>query len=188
MGTNCKRQFQTLASLLTIVALTGAANVAGGAVPSAASLGVVLAPGPQGLVVAGETSAATYAGLRVGDRITAVNGQRVATEAAFLNRLAMSGGAATIVVIRNGTVQTLGTPPARATSTTTTAAAARVPAPRGFAASGLINPSQMVITSQGVMHKDLAARLGLPGIPFTGSPEHSGGVTSTSAPTSMMRR
>jgi len=32
--------------------------------------------------------------------------------------------------------------------------------------AGWMNPSQMVQTSQGVMHRDAAARLGLPGTPI----------------------
>jgi predicted metalloprotease with PDZ domain len=179
MRANCKGHVTSLASLVSSVAFLAAMNVAEGAGrspvgPTAASLGVVLVSGPQGLIVSGLTAPSAYANLRVGDRITAVNGQRVATEAAFLNRLAVTGSGATIMVIRNGSVQTL-----TILSPRPSGLPRRGPAVAS-SAGGLINPSQMVITSQGVMHKDVAARLGLPGVPFTGSPESSGGVPTTS--------
>lgn len=95
-----------------------------------------------------------HMGLRAGDQIIAVNGRRVSTEAAFMNRLMMtrsSTQAASIAVSRNGRLQIL-----------------NVPSSLG---SGFMNPDLMVMTSQGVMHRDAAARLGLAGTPITGSPE-----------------
>lgn len=106
------------------------------------------------LIVVGVTPSYGHIGLRAGDQIVAVNGRRVSTEAAFMNRLTMprSGTQATsIMVARNGTVQLLNVPT--------------------LLGGGIINPNLMVMTSQGVMHKDTAARLGLVGTPITGSPE-----------------
>ncbi|MEX2175872.1 MAG: hypothetical protein WD872_16025 [Pirellulaceae bacterium] len=101
-------------------------------------------------------------GLRADGRIVAVNGVRVSSEAALRNRIKMSGGNAKITVARNGRLQTFSAPAPQANQR----AASRTSG--GF---GIINPALMVMTSQGVMHRDAAARLGLPGTPISGTPE-----------------
>jgi hypothetical protein len=121
------------------------------------------------------TSPAPIADLRVADQITAVNGHRVATTPALLNRLAATGNSGKLTIVRNGRRETV---TAGTTSNAPPTNATRGPvSPRG----GLINPSQMVITSQGVMHKAAAARLGLSGTPYSGAPESSGGVSFPAA-------
>jgi len=141
---------------------------------STANLGVEVATTPRGLFVFQVTSAAPIADLRVADLITAVNGRRVQTPAALLNRLAATGNSGTLTIVRNGQreIVSAGTP---ADPKVNSGSPARRPVAPG---GGFINPSQMVITSQGVMHKAAAARLGLSGTPFSGAPESSGSVPS----------
>jgi ribosomal protein S8 len=62
------------------------------------------------------------------------------------------------------------------TSRTTASTSAVVARSAGY---GIMNPALMVMTSQGIMHRDAAARLGLPGTPISGAPESSGGVITT---------
>jgi len=121
---------------------------------SATSLGVTLNDAGDQLVVVATTS--NYLGLQVGDRIVAVNGRRVSTEAAFVNRLGIANGnqGPSIVIARNNQLQTLNVR-ARQNS------------------GGWLNPDRMVITSQGAMHVEAAERLGLPGTPFPGTEERS---------------
>jgi hypothetical protein len=129
------------------------------------NLGVTLANTPQGLFVADVTSASPFAGLRMADRITAVNGRRVPTSTAFLNRLAATRFSGHITVIRDGQRQTLavgGVADPSAAALAATAPANAITNTR----SSVVNPANLVITSQGVMHRDAAARLGLSGTPF----------------------
>lgn len=114
------------------------------------ALGVVFVTTPRGLFVRQVTSTTPFANLRVADEITAVNGRRVETEAAFTVGMARSNGAATIMVRRNGRVQAIKV---------------------GAGSNGKLNPSFMVMTSQGVMHRDAAIRLGLVGTPIHGTQE-----------------
>lgn len=126
----------------------------------AAQLGLSFGTSQGGLFV--RSAGMTNLGLRAGDQIIAVNGRRVATEAAFMNRLTLSKSGArgvTISVVRNSRIQILTVPAGGGTFTGTTTA------------GGFMNPALMVMTSQGVMHRDTAARLGLPGTPITGTPE-----------------
>jgi len=104
-------------------------------------------------------------GLQAGDQIVAVNGGRVATEVAFNNRLkaGQRGGKLTITVIRNGKLQTTNSVPPLST------AAAGQSGTHTAANTGWMNASLMVKTSQGVMHRDAAARLGLTGEPLGAS-------------------
>jgi PDZ domain len=141
---------------------------------STANLGVDVATTPRGLFVFQVTSGAPIADLRVADLITAVNGRRVETPAALLNRLAATGNSGTLTIIRNGQREIVRAGTAAAPQVNSPTAGRRVVPPGG----GFINPSQMVITSQGVMHKAAAARLGLAGTPFGGAAESSGGVPS----------
>ncbi len=154
--------FQHLTPTVAILALSLAVRVpsaqaVGPAANTPTDLGAIFVTVPQGLFVRQLTSSTPYAGLRFADHITAINGRRVETEAAFLNHLALSRGSV-ITVVRNGRVQTLNASPT--TSITTTR-------PGG----GIINPSDFVRTSRGVMHKDAARRLGLSGTPIDGTPE-----------------
>jgi len=121
---------------------------------SATSLGVTLNTAGDQMVVVATTS--NLLGLQVGDRIVAVNGRRVSTEAAFVNRLKIASGnqSPTIIVARNNQLQTLSV---RARQST----------------GGWMNPDLMVLTSQGVMHVEAAERLGLPGTPIHGTEERS---------------
>jgi len=130
---------------------------------SAAQLGLSLGTSQGGLFV--RSAGMTNLGLRVGDQIVAVNGRRVSTEAAFMNRLTASktGQGATISVVRNGRIQILTVPAMGGGQGTFSRTAS--------AGGGFMNPAFMVMTSQGVMHRDVAARLGLPGTPITGTPE-----------------
>jgi hypothetical protein len=114
------------------------------------NLGVTLITTPQGLFVRQQTSPTPFANLHFADQITSVNGRRVDTEAAFMAQLMKSNGSATLTVLRGGRVQTLGVRPV---------------------ARGIINPADIVMTSQGAMHKDAARRLGLSGTPISGTPE-----------------
>jgi len=127
---------------LAVTATNLPAAPPGPAAPRAASLGLNLATVRNRLLVTQAMPGAAL-GLRAGDEIVAVEGRRVATEAAFMNRLAAAnnGGAPTVAFVRGGRLQ--------------------VVSPAGW-----MNPSQMVQTSQGVMHRDAAARLGLPGTPI----------------------
>jgi hypothetical protein len=145
---------------LTVPSLQAATGRAG--LTSASSLGLYVSTINRRLMVIGVTGAFANLGVRFGDQIVAVNGRRVAAEAAFLNRLTMAkrgSPSVTITVVRNGRLQNLKVP-------------VMIPAPRSNRMSrGIMDPSQMVKTSQGVMHRDAAERLGLPGTPITGTPE-----------------
>lgn len=139
-----------VALLLVLIATSAQADPHGQKAKNAPNL----RPFHGRLMVVGVTPSYGHLGLRAADQIAAVNGRRVSTEAAFLNRLTMTKNgtqAASIAVVRNGRFQIL-----------------NVPIPLG---GGFMNPNLMVMTSQGVMHRDAAARLGLIGTPITGSPE-----------------
>jgi S1-C subfamily serine protease len=139
-----------LSLILTMPVPKSQAASPGKKAKSAASLGLLVNVVDDRVVVAGSTTQALPLGLRVGDRIVAVNGRRVSSEAAFMNRLATAPRgkqAPSIVIVRNNKTQTLST------------------------SGGWMSPSQMVLTSQGAMHKDAAARLGLPGTPIEGTEE-----------------
>jgi len=139
---------------------------------SAAHLGLYVSTINRRLMVIGVTGTYANLGVRFGDQIVAVNGRRVAAEAAFLNRLAMAkrgSASVTLTIARNGRLQNLNVPVTTAPVSTRSAG--------GFG-GGFMNPDLMVMTSQGVMHRDAAERLGLPGTPITGSqewPEHPAG-------------
>jgi hypothetical protein len=131
---------------------------------TAKDIGLALVATPFGLFVR-DVSSTPYAGMQIGDRIAAVNGHRVNTEAAFLNHLARSGFTASIMVARNGKLGVLNSP---------------TPSISRPAGGGFINPADLVVTSQGVMHKDVARRLGLSGTPVVGTSlptHHTGGGT-----------
>jgi len=135
-----------LALLLAMIATTVQAAPRGQKPASASSLGLSLITVHDRLMVVKVTAPQGPNGLRAGDQIVAVNRRRVATEAAFMNRLTMTNSATpatSISVARNGKVQIMTAPGA-----------------------GWMNPALMVYTSQGVMHRDAAARLGLAGTPF----------------------
>jgi predicted metalloprotease with PDZ domain len=135
-----------LALLLEMIATTVQAAPRGQQSARASSLGLTLITVHERLMVVKVTALQGPNGLRAGDQIVAVNRRRVATQAAFMNRLTMTNGGTpttSISVARNGKVQIMNVPGA-----------------------GWINPALMVRTSQGVMHKDAAARLGLAGTPF----------------------
>lgn len=141
-----------LSLILTMPDLNSQAASPGQKAKSATSLGLLVNVVDDGLVVAGSTTQTPPLGLRVGDRIVAVNGRRVSTEVAFMNRLATAPRgkqAPSIVVVRNNRLQTLST------------------------STGWLNPDLVVLTSQGAMHKDAAERLGLPGTPIEGTEERS---------------
>src|SRR5262245_227158 len=123
-------------------------------VATAANWGLSVAPAKNRLVVVGSTAPNSPLGLKAGDQIVAVNGRRVATETAFVNRLSQ---ATNIAIVRDGRTQIIGAPVVARTN----------PNQAGVPSSvGWMNPALMVRTSQGVMHRDAAARLGLAGTPL----------------------
>ncbi len=127
---------------------------------SASSVGLQVMPVQRRLMVVQATAPYGDVGLRSGDQIVAVNSRRVSTEAALMNRLSSSGRQGTsITIARNGSLYFLNAPPF----------VNPAPAPSGEGA--FVNLSFMVMTSQGAMHRDAAARLGLSGTPISGSPE-----------------
>jgi hypothetical protein len=133
---------------------------------SAANLGLYVSTINRRLMVIGVTGTYANLGVRFGDQIVAVNGRRVAAEAAFLNRLTMAkrgSASVTLTIARNGRLRTLNVP--------AISAAPRSTRSGGGFGGGFMNPDLMVMTSQGVMHRDAAERLGLPGTPITGTPE-----------------
>ena len=150
-------------TLLMITPGAATANSFRATITSASNLGLTLTTMQRRLMVLSSTGMYAQLGVRAGDQIVAVNGQRVSAEAAFLNRLAMArrgSSTVTLTVARNGGLFQMNVPAlvtiARADSTATASA-------RG---AGWMNPDLMVRTSQGVMHRDAAARLGLPSEPF----------------------
>ena len=162
----------------TTVALTAVLMLAAPSVPrleaatgraslsNATNLGLYVSTINRRLMVIGVTGTYANLGVRFGDQIVAVNGRRVAAEAAFLNRLTMAkrgSASVTLTIARNGRLQTVNVPAITAAPRSTRSAG-------GFG-GGFMNPDLMVMTSQGVMHRDAAERLGLPGTPITGTPE-----------------
>jgi predicted metalloprotease with PDZ domain len=151
-------------ALLPVIIATGAqAAPRGKKAMNASSLGLLLTTGHDRLMVVGVAAPTGPLGLLAGDQIVAVNGRRVSTEAAFMNRLTgtRNGTQATsITVARNGRLQVMNAPPPPAGGRMSPSLAGS-PSSGGF-----LNPNQMVRTSQGVMHRDAAARLGLPSTPF----------------------
>jgi ribosomal protein S8 len=132
--------------------------------PAAASLGLNLTNVNGHLTVAAASAPLGTLVLRTGDVIVAVNGHWVASEAAFVNLLTQakgSGHGVNITLVRNGTSQVVSAvPPSRSLPNR----------------SGFLNPDLIVMTSQGAMHRDAAARRGLPvTTPITGTPERSTG-------------
>jgi hypothetical protein len=144
------------------------ASAAGGSA-SAASVGLHVNSVNGRLMVVGVNSPSHPWGVRAGDQIVAVNGRKVSSEAAFMNRLSAKS-TPSLVIARNNRLHNL--------NVSAPQIAARVgasPAGRGRG-GGFMNPDLMVMTSQGVMHKEAAERLGLPGTPIEGSPEGSTGT------------
>ena len=134
---------------------------------TAASMGLMLNSVNGQLMVVGVTS--NFLGLRAGDQIVAVNGRRVSTEAAFMSRLAIETKTPNLVIARNNRLQTVGLGTQVSAGATVSTRGSVSPAARG---GGFMNPDLMVMTSQGVMNKEAAKRLGLEGTPINGSPEH----------------
>jgi predicted metalloprotease with PDZ domain len=133
----------------------------------AANVGLSLTSNRNGLVVTGVGQTAASAGFRVGDLVVAVNGQRVSTPRAFWARIAANQGG-NVAVYRSGGLQML---TLQAAASGQTAAAGRAaPTTRS---GGILNISQMVLTSQGIMHREAAIRLGLPYTPIPGAPNQS---------------
>lgn len=164
----------TVSAASTILAGEGYRSV------SASAYGIVLMPNQDRLVVARVTGPFASFGLRTGDQIVAVDGRRVTTERAFVARLVAgnrSASGADILVGRNGQAIHVNSRQYIAagggvTSTSSSSATdvARSAPPTATSRSGFINPANMVITKDGrVMHKDVAARLGLESRPFEGS-------------------
>jgi len=138
---------------------------AAGRTTNATSFGILLAANPNGLYVAQVQGPWAQFGLQAGDQIVAVNGRRVATERALVGRLSASTatGGATIVVARGGNTHQI---TATAATGGTSGLAAQNSVQRG---GGFLNPANMVITSDGrIMHKAVAARLGLESRPLSG--------------------
>jgi hypothetical protein len=151
-----------LALVMALIATTAQAAPRGPVSQGAAGLGVVLGNAQGRLVVVRLTAPQTLIGLRAGDQIIAVDGHQVSTEAAFMQRLSAarpSVSGTTVTLTRNGVRQNVNV----------TAAPGR-PTSRVHI-SGFADPTQLVLTSQGVMHRETAARLGLPGVPISGTPE-----------------
>jgi S1-C subfamily serine protease len=76
---------------------------------SAANLGLYVSTINRRLMVIGVTGTYANLGVRFGDQIVAVNGRRVAAEAAFLNRLTMAkrgSASVTLTIARNGRLRT----------------------------------------------------------------------------------
>ncbi len=121
------------------------------------------------LTVVDVTAPDGHIGLRNGDQIIAVNGQRVSTEAAFRKRLSMTRNGprdVRITINRNQLRDVLSVPASPGNGPRNRSQA------NNASRSGFINPDLLVVTSQGVMHRETAERLGLPYTPFVGSPEY----------------
>lgn len=154
-------------SLGLLALAVSAATAAGQSAPRP----IAFAPHPNRLIVARVDLSAANLGLRIGDQVTAVGGRRVSTPVAFWNRIS-SSPSTTVMVLRNGRSKSLAVgQPAPAASGL--AAHRTLPAVQATSGqNGWANLSLLVMTSQGVMHRDAAARLGLAGTPLPASEAH----------------
>lgn len=167
----CAQTLVTLALLNASEPSIARAGNTGGAT----AYGVVLLSNQDRLVVARVTGPLASFGLRAGDQIVAVDGRRVTTERAFVARLTAGSRSATgadILVGRNGQTFHVNTRQniavAAAAKSPRVQAAPRVQTSATATGGGFLNPDNMVLTNDGrILHKDVAARLGLEGRPLS---------------------
>jgi membrane-associated protease RseP (regulator of RpoE activity) len=133
---------------------------------SAADFGVLLVTNQKGMFVAQVVGPLAAAGLKRGDEIVAVNGRRVASERAFVGRLT-AGAGANLTVSRQNDTLTISAPVSMTGRPTAATSAGAASTSAAIGGSGIINPANMVVTADGrIMHKAVAARLGLPSRPL----------------------